>query len=221
MHDLGQDESVYSAFSLSAFEWSVGGHIRMRHKEKGPGIHVSGFVSELLGFGLWLTDEQTAKVNSAECRIGKKEIDSPPGKVTLLHGKNRDGWWNLDKLLAQSLNVIETIGIVYDSAYQCFGRYDHSRVHTKNDDDAIMLTRMGVAWGGKRPVMHQTTITSECLGNEDMAMFYRPMIVEEVATEKERRETLKAWHLVTRRSLTGNMQHIFSMILKSTCSTHQ
>ena len=69
VHMMGQDESIYWQYLLSKNIWFVNGAAGLRKKGNGPGIMVSAFVSEVFGFGMSLTPDQLASVNTWRARL--------------------------------------------------------------------------------------------------------------------------------------------------------
>ena len=122
---IGQDESIYKAYALPKGVWRVDGMQGLRKKTDGPGEMVYGFQDEIRGFGFPMTPEELTRVNASEVRAGKPELKESPGIRFLEYGKNREGYWTYDQFVAQLLDVLDCIEVLYPDMQACF-EVDHS-----------------------------------------------------------------------------------------------
>ena len=116
---IGQDESVYHAYSLGKKSWSVQKKVGLRKKSDGPGCHVSAFVGFALGFGLKIENLQEVieEVNSQRKDgvpsqvdgVNKKLLKGNPAIRLMMIGAQREGWWDEVKLMRQCEDVLDVL----------------------------------------------------------------------------------------------------------------
>jgi len=128
----------------------------IRKKGDGPGVMLSGFICETAGW-LQITPEQRERINKrrAEAGLCPLPADYDSSCEYFEYGKNRDGWWDSDKMIKQTDFVISIFEELYPG-YQAVFLFDWSSGHAKYADDALNANRMNVGIGGKQPKMHDT-----------------------------------------------------------------
>ena len=81
--------------------WAQDGKLPLHKKGQGQSLHASGFVCELEL--LKLSPEQIA----AQANLPESERLVHDASEIIRPGKNADGWWNAQRLIAQVSSVIE------------------------------------------------------------------------------------------------------------------
>jgi len=119
IYHLGQDESIYRAFSYPAKTWHVHGEAPLRKKGDGGGIMVSAFVDEERGFGFPMTAEELSIVNAHPLRHNKPMIGacrssnptSSPGLEFFKYGSGdgRQGWWSCETFCMQVPTILNLV----------------------------------------------------------------------------------------------------------------
>jgi len=66
------------------------------------------------------------------------------------YGKNREGYWDAEKMLTQTDEVISVMELKYPGKQFVF-LYDWSSGHDKKPADAVLLGKMNKWWGRKQP----------------------------------------------------------------------
>lgn len=110
---MGQDESIFKAYSHSSRHWTVTGKKRLLPKSEGVGEMVSAVQDEWTGFGLNLTPEQLAKVNIQRLIDGLSPFVESPGIRYLEYGKNKEGYWDFEEFNEQVKDIIYCFNIIY------------------------------------------------------------------------------------------------------------
>ena len=77
--------------------WTKKGQMPLQKKGPGWAIYNSGFIVEQIGY-LALSHEQIAE---QEKLPESKQLPYYKSQEIIYPGKNRDGWWNCDKLVDQ------------------------------------------------------------------------------------------------------------------------
>jgi hypothetical protein len=77
----------------------------------------------------------------------------------LKYGKGNDGYWNAEKMIAQTKTTIAIFKLAFPSDKAVFA-FDNSSGHACKASDALITTRMNLKPGGKQPIMHNTVL--EC-----------------------------------------------------------
>ena len=182
---LNQDESVYKSNEFETMHWDCPedeetgetGVTFLSQKGGGYGTMISGFTA-VEGF-LSLTDTQLNSVNAKRSRenkaplefvhrVSNQEVAGLLGAPTALtfsycffeYGKNRGGYWNSEKMLKQTDEVIDMLEEKYPGKRGAI-LVDWSSNHDKLPEDALVLSRMSVKWGGKQPNMRPTVVLEE------------------------------------------------------------
>jgi hypothetical protein len=72
--------------------------------------------------------------------------------LTFDHGKNRDGYWNNDRIAVQTEDVGDILrGLFPDHDVEI--HFDNSSGHTKKRKEGLNVNVMNAGWGGKAPWM--------------------------------------------------------------------
>ena len=177
-----QDESIYRPNEHNNFYWQIdrpGEAINtvLRNKSLGSGTMVSGFIT-IFGF-VGLTDEEMAEVNARRAakneppitmaiRVTNDEVDGLLGDENALtfsyhlfeYGKQRGGYWDGEKMLAQTLDVLSMLEYKFPGKTFVF-LFDWSSGHDKKPVDSVILGNMRLKWGGKQPLMRPSTILED------------------------------------------------------------
>ena len=121
------DESVVHANDANLTVWLEGGRKDLRPKSNGSSIMVSGFADELHGL----------------------IVDADGKSYELLKpGKNRDGWWTNEMLVAQFTKVIPLFEKYYPNCELLF-MFDNSQNHAAYKPDALVASRLNLRIGAK------------------------------------------------------------------------
>lgn len=159
----GQDESIFKAYQKSQYQWVVKGIRGLRKKTDGPGEMVSGFKDEIRGFGHPLSQEELALLNAFRKARGREPLESSPAVRFLTYGKSKDGYWKYENFAEQVVDVLDMYEALYPNA-QVLLEVDWSSGHSKHRDDALNVLAMGVNFGGKQAIPHNSMMVEGCLG---------------------------------------------------------
>ena len=126
---IGQDESIYKQFSITAEQWALLNIETVPNpKEEGQGVMLSSFVLCDFGYGHNLTEAQLDQIN--DIRRGtdyldedaamniygnktKNELTCSPFEYWLEYGQNNKGYWNYDHMVIQFEDVIDVLNVLY------------------------------------------------------------------------------------------------------------
>lgn len=180
-----QDEVIYKAHEYNPRFWHCPSNLRtgemrnnvMRKKGGGYGVMLSGFIT-MDGF-IGLTDAEMAELNATRASQGKEPIsmvfrltnedaDGHLGDVDALtfpyyffeYGKQREGYWNSEKMILQIKDVIALLEKKYPEKKLVF-LFDWSSGHGKKPADSVLLEKMNKTWGGAQPAMRSVTILQD------------------------------------------------------------
>lgn len=102
---IHQDESIFRSNELRRRVWAKDGKTPLRKKGQGKSTHISGLILEICG-RLRLTPEQIAEQE----KLPEAEQVVHCADEIIYPGKNSDGWWNAERLIAQvSLNYLPLV----------------------------------------------------------------------------------------------------------------
>lgn len=176
-----QDEVIYKSFESQTAFWHVPENVvtgetpNMHLKKKGGGwgIMLSGFTT---GDGfIVLTEQEYYEINMIRASEGRTplstftkvlntEVDGELGHDVLYfgyqlfeYGKNREGYWDAEKMIQQTGEVISALEYKYPGKKLVF-LFDWSSGHDKKPKDAVILGNMNKGFGGKQSRMRQTTL---------------------------------------------------------------
>ena len=168
-----QDEAIYRAYDSSKKFWHEvrGGGIKK--KGEGPGVMVSGFLIEELGF-LSLSAEEFEAFKQKQLREGKPEPTFYttyqgrfyPSLYLFEFGKNRDGYWTGDDMLKHTAEFIDFLEFKLP-AYQFVFIFDWSSGHAKYPENAPNVKTMNSTFGGKQPLFRPAQILEDFTYAED------------------------------------------------------
>eukprot|EP00732_Lithocolla_globosa_P001261 Lithocolla_globosa_v1_NODE_597_length_3629_cov_4.882205.p1 type:complete len:792 gc:universal NODE_597_length_3629_cov_4.882205:2932-557(-) len=168
-YHIGQDESIFKAYLKSSKEWVLQGVRSMNKKSDGPGEMVSAFQDEIRGFGLPMTPEELFGFNQWRKARGKAPVQDSPGLRFLLYGKDKEGYWNNEKMKIQVEDVMDAIEYLYDDKQQII-EVDWSSGHAMHKPDGLHVSNMNVSYGGKQKKLRESIVTQDCLGNSKAIM---------------------------------------------------
>lgn len=98
---IHQDESIFRSNELRRRVWAKDGKVPLRKKGQGRSQHVSDFVLEYGGH-LKLSTEEIERQKD----LPESERVVEDARETIIPGKNSDGWWNAERLIAQVIFYI-------------------------------------------------------------------------------------------------------------------
>ena len=76
------------------------------------------------------------------------------GNLSLQPGKNSDGWWKNENLVAQFDKAVERLNKLHPDCVGVF-IFDNSQNHNANANNALIVKRMNLSNGGKNlHIMH-------------------------------------------------------------------
>lgn len=176
-----QDEVIYKSFECQTAFWHIPedaetGELKntcLRKKGGGYGLMLSGFTT--IDGLISLTEVELAEVNARRAtkgmeplktlqRVTNAEVDGLLGADVLYfgyqlfeYGKNREGYWDAERMVAQTKEIIAVLEFKYPGKTFVF-LYDWSSGHDKKPIDAAVVSNMGKKWGGKQPRMRDTII---------------------------------------------------------------
>ena len=138
---------------------------------------LSGFITQD-GF-VELTDEEMGNLNAERAAEGLPPIsmfyrasaeelgtDKEEGVAKNVsyylfeYGKGREGWWDSDKMIAHTKDVIAMLKIRYPGKKFIF-LFDWSSGHDKKPVDSAILSKMNKDYGGKQPAMRSVVILED------------------------------------------------------------
>ncbi|KIJ30893.1 hypothetical protein M422DRAFT_267500 [Sphaerobolus stellatus SS14] len=125
----------------------------LRKKGDGRAIHVSDFIVEQTG-RLVLNEEQR---NFNDNLPVNERLPTTDAREIIYPGKNYDGWWNMESLIAQIKKTIPIFERMYPNAVGEFF-FDQSSAHGAYSPDELNSKEMNSSPGGKQRKMHPTTI---------------------------------------------------------------
>lgn len=193
-----QDESIYRSNEYNNYFWQIGRpgeaiNNVLRQKGMGYGTMVSGFIT-IDGFQSF-TDAEVSEVNRIRvqkgqplikmcARICNQEVGGVFGDVDALtltyclfnYGKQRDGYWDSDKMVEQTSEVTSLLEYRYPGKKLVF-IFDWSSGHDKKPVDSLTLAKLNLNFGGKQPVMRPTVVLENFAGK---APLYPPLKVGDV-----------------------------------------
>ncbi|KAJ2922656.1 hypothetical protein H1R20_g14444, partial [Candolleomyces eurysporus] len=142
-----QDESIFRSNDLRRRVWVKDGKTPLRKKGQGRAIHVSDFIVEQTG-RLKLSQAQIDEQN----RLPESQRVAEDAREIIYPGKNGDGWWNAERLIAQVKQMLPLFEKLYPGAVGEFF-FDQSTAHSAFAPDALMASEMNVNPGGKKRSM--------------------------------------------------------------------
>jgi hypothetical protein len=152
---INHDESIFHVNDMKRRMWLLKGQQPLKKKGNGRAVHVSDFVTELIGC-LRLVDAKLAQHE-------RLPLDSPrrlprlEARKIIYPGKNHDKWWEVNQLMDQ-LKVAVPIFKFQFPHYKGVWIFDCSSSHEAMAPDSLNVNRMNVNPGGKQTRMHDTII---------------------------------------------------------------
>ena len=116
---ITHDETIFYTNKDPRASWGLEGEQPLRKKGQGQGVHISDFLTEI---------------------IGPLKDDFGEARVTMVLGANCDGYWDSNKLvdqIEQALNIFEW------THPECIGifAFDNATSHTAFSEDALIATK--------------------------------------------------------------------------------
>lgn len=139
-HLVTHDESTFNANDSTSYSWKKAGTEWLKPKSRGKGIMISEFLCAAHG-RLHYTDEQQPVYATEIIKYGS--------------GKSDDGWWDAEKMVAQTKKAIDIFNKAFPGDIAVFA-FDNSSGHACKAKDALVANRMNLRPGGKQPLMHAT-----------------------------------------------------------------
>ena len=134
--ELVNDETACNANDTVNHQYTEKGkNAYIRSKSKGAGIMVGAYITEVFGRIL--------------------QHDGKMAAASLEYGNGR--WWNSRRMLKHLKEVIEIRKKRLPWA-RVIWRFDHSTNHTAKCTTALNVYQMNIGFGGKKPVMRDTTV---------------------------------------------------------------
>ena len=163
-----QDEAIFKSFDGAKKYWSSDGKKQLRSKGEGKGIMASAFLNEQLGF-FSISREQFDTINNLRQQIGKHplqyftEYENRYYSSLYLfeYGKNREGYWGGDDMLAHTDEFIDVLEFVFGDRFQFVFLYDWSSGHAKFPPGALNVNTMNMNFGGKQELPHPARIMED------------------------------------------------------------
>jgi hypothetical protein len=173
---FGQDESVFTQYSLGNRQWvAPGGERALLPKTEGLSLMVSGMQSRETGFGLTISALQMEEINNT--RRGqtykdvdaalaihgqalKKDLKESPFVVYFELGMNNEGYWTYNHMAIQFEECVDCLKVVYPHFDFAF-IFDHSQGHAKKLANGLDAQSMNRGFGGVQPKMRESTIIAE------------------------------------------------------------
>ncbi|KAF8546588.1 hypothetical protein OG21DRAFT_1479657 [Imleria badia] len=147
------NKSIIHANDLQHCVYIHDGKMPLRKKGQGCAIHISDFIVEHIG-RLTLSPTQVEE-NARRPAVERLEV-TDVCKI-IYPGKNHDGFWTNENLIAQVKCTIPTFEQMYPNAVAKFV-FDQSSAHGAFVKDALNAKEMNVRPGGKQRKMHDTVI---------------------------------------------------------------
>jgi hypothetical protein len=122
---------------------------------------ISALMDEIRGFGFSLTNEEMRNLGEGATPLHKNFA----GIKEFEYGKNNEGYWNNDTFIKQLQEFLPIFESLYPNT-QLVLEVDHSSGHLKSREDGLNAERMNLKWGGKQPILRDTQLTSDCLGDQ-------------------------------------------------------
>ena len=167
-----QDESVFKAYDGARKRWMPPDFVgRLLKKGEGPGIMITAFVNEQVGW-LKLTRHDLHAINAKRAEEGKppcKYFTDHNGYYYAFHafeyGKARQGYWDGDKMIEQVDEIIDAFNHLHPEDQALF-IFDHSSGHAKYPEDALNANNMNMKYGGTKGCnMRATTLEEDYLNS--------------------------------------------------------
>jgi len=153
---LYQDESIYKSYDKHKYGWSLKHFVpRISKKGEGPGIMVSGMISE--DGWLTLTVAEMAAVNHKRALADREPIKMMHKVDGVFHsfhffeyGANRDGYWNHEHIQEQAEEILDICEHIWGEAVKVIFYFDWSSGHAKMPDTAWNPSEMNLNYGGQQ-----------------------------------------------------------------------
>ena len=104
------DESICKSNDLQRRVWVKNGKIPLRKKGEGCAIHISDFIVEQTGRISLSTEQRQHNM----MLLPEQQLKCVDAREIIYPGKNSDGWWNMERLIAQ---VRLTVNFFFEQKY--------------------------------------------------------------------------------------------------------
>jgi len=172
---FGQDESIFKSNCLQAIHWVVCQMAGLRRKGEGVGLHVSA-ITGAMGFGFQLGYSQLNTVNIyRRAKYGVdmvKDLAESPGIIFLDYGKNKQGYWNWERLSEQLRDLIDCFDALFPDC-QMLMEVDWSQGHASFPPDALKVSSVNAKFGGKQTAMHPSTLGPGDVGPHEFKVWLK------------------------------------------------
>jgi hypothetical protein len=173
-----QDEAIFRAYDGAKKFWLKQGETKLGKKGEGRGIMASAFLSEQFGF-VSLAEEQFLELNALRARIGKAPLKFftsynckyYPSLYLFDFGKNREGYWDGDKMLEQTDEFIDVLEFLFGDRYQLLFQFDWSSGHAKYAAGALNANEMNSNYGGKQGRLNPAQIQEDYVIPSDLPCY--------------------------------------------------
>jgi hypothetical protein len=207
---VGQDESVFAQYLLEAKTW-IGpkGQRPLLPKSEGDGYMLSAFVSREFGFGQLLTNDELAKINSAERRastatytdkhaameilgtINKPALTESPFVKYLFIGVNNEGYWNSYHMSLQFEDVFDCLKVLYPEFDLVF-MFDHIQGNARQREHSLNAQQTSKSCGGAHSRMRDTVI----MANEGYLGPHLPLLgISDTQSLEFKVDNIGPWYL--------------------------
>ena len=123
------------------------------------GWTISAFQDEVSGFAMPMSASRLVEANDAWKRAGNAPLVESPGIRTLEFGKHADGYWTMEKMLAQLKANLHCAQQRYPD-FQLLYYFDWSSGHSAMPPGALHAASINAGVGGKQPLMRSTRIAA-------------------------------------------------------------
>ena len=140
IREYGQDESIYHSGDVPDSRWGIDGRSYAISKSKGVSRMMSAFKDySKRGMCLKMTKDELDCVNFSRVTKGMKELNESPGCVIIDPTKAGDGYWNYEKISAQTQDVIHAMDVL-EPDHQQLHQFDWSSGHAKSQEGGLMIS---------------------------------------------------------------------------------
>lgn len=100
-----------------------------------------------------------------------KPLTESPGLRIIDPSKAGDGYWNCEKMLRQTEDLIHALDTLDPNTQKVF-HYDHSSGHKCGLKDGLILSHLNMTFGGTgNKAMRDSKITAGCVGDRPAMMY--------------------------------------------------
>ena len=148
-----QDESIFHSNEYRWRSWLAQDQQAIRKKGNGWAVHVSDFISEMIG-RIKLSEDQISEQLTQPAKLRLPAFEAR--KITY-PGKGFDTWWDLPQLINQLKHTIKVFEHTHPGHVAIFV-FDRSSAHEGFAENALNVNNMNVGHGKKQRKLHDTVI---------------------------------------------------------------